>query len=133
MDTNIILKFIRLITLNSNEKFENIRYKYIGKENNIFVGPESIAKELFKNSFAFGGNSITLTDCAISSEIINFENSKKYFEKSAADKILDFSFKKITDFLDKILSFSKKKYKVIFVGGGSALFKNQIQKNKCDI
>ena len=102
----------------------------INEKNEIEVGPKSIAKNLFKESFAFGGNEITLTDAAISANVINFENSKKYFNKLEADKILDFSFQKITDLLNKILSFSKKEYKVIFVGGGSILFKNQIEKNK---
>lgn len=90
-------------------------------EQEVEIGPESAAKHILKESFAFGGNRLTLTDAALLLGHHNIPNGNPNLvpiHPTMGLKIFNLVKKKIETLLTKI---RKTDLPIIFVGGGAAL------------
>jgi N-methylhydantoinase A/oxoprolinase/acetone carboxylase beta subunit len=96
-------------------------------ENEITIGPQSVAKNVKTESISFGGKIKTLTDCAIAIDTVQINNAKKSIKMDNAEKILEIAYEKIKSTIDKKRGFAKKTLPVVFVGGGAEIFKDKIK------
>lgn len=101
---------------------------YIDMKNSddIHIGPLSCGKDLKKEAISFGGNRLTLTDIAVSLDLIDLGTEKikqPPLRADQADQVLKLAAAKIED-LTRIMAGVHKDLPIILTGGGSAIFKN---------
>lgn len=91
----------------------------------FILGPDSLGSRLFKESFSFGGNTLTLTDAAGKTSLMAIEKHVKEaipLTVVEAESILADAIGKIQDAV-RIMRGSKKNLPVIAVGGGAFFLK----------
>jgi N-methylhydantoinase A/oxoprolinase/acetone carboxylase beta subunit len=101
----------------------------------IKIGPNSCAHELFIKACVFGGDTLTLTDCAISAGTLDISGANKSLigiSKSEAQVVLSKAQEEISDLITRIKG-PHKDLPVILVGGGAALFNKNSFLDQCEI
>ncbi|MBN2479627.1 MAG: hydantoinase/oxoprolinase family protein [Parachlamydiales bacterium] len=99
----------------------------------IKIGPESIGKNLTKDSLCFKGNVLTLTDVAVALNGCFISKSVQVdYPKSKAKKVLKKAFLEIKNLIEEIKG-KEIKLPIVIVGGAAKLMKSFFSDNKVTI
>lgn len=101
----------------------------------VSIGPESVAKRLSMEALAFGGDTLTLTDVALSLGYLHIENA--HLERIPVDPCLgEAVFHQVLEVIDELVCKMKGEHKhlpVVLVGGGCFLLPFSCLEGKYEI
>lgn len=96
----------------------------------IQLGPESVGHELTQKALSFGGDTLTLTDVALTKQVMTWTGKAQQesidLAPETANQIYAHMIEKVEDAIDRMKT-SATKVPVILVGGGSALMPNEFE------
>jgi N-methylhydantoinase A/oxoprolinase/acetone carboxylase beta subunit len=99
-------------------------------DGDIQLGPESVGHELTKKALSFGGDTLTLTDVALTKQVMTWTGKAQQesidLAPEMAKQIYTHMVEKVEDAIDRMKT-SATKVPVILVGGGSALMPNELE------
>ncbi len=99
-----------------------------GKSSNFSIGPESVGYKITEKSLVFGGDTITATDIAVSQGNVNLGDKEAVnnLDSDFCSKVKKKMNIMVEEGIDKMKT-DPSPVPVIFVGGGSVLFNEQIK------
>ncbi|MED4476238.1 hydantoinase/oxoprolinase family protein [Oceanobacillus caeni] len=100
----------------------------VAEDNTFTVGPDSVGHRLLEEALVFGGSTLTTTDVAVSLGKVKLGNPENVaqLDKNLLEAIYKRMVEMIEEAVDKIKT-SAADMPVVFVGGGSVLFPNEIK------
>jgi N-methylhydantoinase A/oxoprolinase/acetone carboxylase beta subunit len=102
------------------------------KDGVITVGPDSVGYNLTKESIAFGGTTLTATDCLIASGLVEIDHPEcdssklSSLDPSIWKGAIEFIQEKVAAAIDRIKT-NKQDVPVVLVGGGAILIQSEIE------
>ncbi|WP_134702770.1 hydantoinase/oxoprolinase family protein [Ammoniphilus sp. YIM 78166] len=101
------------------------------KEGEVTVGPDSVGYQIVNESIAFGGSTLTATDCLLASGLALIDHPKcdlsrlDAISRSTWEKAMEVIRGQVADVIDKIKT-SNQDLPVILVGGGALLIQGEL-------
>ncbi|WP_431189512.1 ROK family protein [Aciduricibacillus chroicocephali] len=101
---------------------------HLAEDNTFKIGPDSVGYRLLEEGLVFGGSTLTTTDVAVGLDIVNLGNPElvAHLDKELLTRIYERMVEMIEETIDKVKT-SAADTPVVFVGGGSVLFPNEIK------
>lgn len=101
---------------------------HLAEDNTFKIGPDSVGYRLLEEGLVFGGSTLTATDVAVGLGIVELGDPElvTHLDKELLNKIYKRMVEMIEETIDKVKT-SAADSPVVFVGGGSVLFPNEIQ------
>ncbi|CDO03595.1 Acetophenone carboxylase gamma subunit [Oceanobacillus picturae] len=100
----------------------------VAEDNTFKIGPDSVGHRILKDALVFGGSTLTATDVVVGLGKVQLGNPENvaHLDKNLLNKIFKQMVEMIEEAIDKVKT-SADDMPVVFVGGGSVLFPNEIK------